>query len=281
MSNETTKRLSPLLRKLRGRFADRPARDAANEVGEPVLCALVRALLEWNVGEAAATSAYGRLCTCFVDFNELRVSSHDELAAALNGHPAAADRAARLRSCLGDVYRREHAMSMATLREAPKREARHYLESLDGVPRAVAARVGHEMLEIHAVPVDDRLRDLLEVEGVIEAGSTAEHAATELERAISASDLKEAVGLLLAWADADWTSRVRASIKPAKGVKAVKPAPRASEHAKRARTGAKAASSGASSGGTAKDSPKSARAKSKAPKEAKGASNARGRSAKK
>lgn len=272
MSNETTKRLAPLLRKLRGRFADRPARDAAPDGGEPLLCALVRGLLEWNAGQSEAGAAYARLCTCFVDMNELRVCSHEELAAALSEHPEAGDRAARLRSCLADVYRREHGMSMATLREAPKREARHYLESLDGVPRAVASRVAHEMLEIHAMPVDDRLRDLLEVEGVIDAGASADHAATELERAIPAAELKEAVALLLAWAEADWSSRVRASLKPTKAAKA---APRANEQGKARRASTKDAP------GEAKDAPKGpTRAKAKASKD-KGAPNARGRSAKK
>lgn len=222
MTNETTKRLAPLLRKLRSRFADRAPYSAAcadaSQV-EPVLCALVRALLEWNADERVAATAFARLCTCFVDLNEMRVCSHEEFVVALADHPAAADRAARLRACLADVYRREHTMSLAVLRDAPKREARHYLESLDGVPRAVAARIAHEVLEIHAIPVDDRLRDLLDREGVIHQGATPEHAAIELERAIPAADLKEAVTLLLAWAHVDGrTPDPRAKpANPAKG----------------------------------------------------------------
>lgn len=314
MSNETTKRLAPLLRKLRSRFADGAARrgaaapDQAQSHGEVVLCALVRALLEWNAGSRVGASTYTRLCDCFVDLNELRVCSHEEFAAALSGHPAGADRAARLRACLADVYRREHAMSLAVLLEAPKREARHYLDSLDGVPRAVASRVAHEVLEIHAVPVDDRLRDLLEAERVIEPGTTAEHAAAELERAIAATDVKEAVALLLAWAEEDW--RPAAAEAQAKASKSGKGASRAGEDATK-HTGGGSSDAGGSSGagGSAsagsgasgnhagkaskgKDSSKEgskdaakgkvpATAKSKVKQGAKGASNARGRSAKK
>lgn len=190
--------------------------------GEAVLGALVRALLEWNTAKGAGAGAYAQVCACFVDLNELRVCTHDDLVAALRDHPAASERAARVRACLADVYRREHAMSLAALREAPKREARQYLESLDGVPRAVAARVGLEMLEIHAVPIDDRLRDMLEAEGVIERGTTAEQAAAEVERAIAASDVREAVVLLRAWAEADWqpkASTARVAAKDTKGAK--------------------------------------------------------------
>lgn len=317
VSNETTKRLAPLLRKLRGRFADRAAIARAEpdgSQGEPVLCALVRALLEWNAGEGVAANGYAKLCACFVDLNELRVCSHEEFVAALAGHPAAADRAARLRACLADVYRREHAMSLGVLREAPKREARHYLESLDGVPRAVAARVAHEMLDIHAVPVDDRLRDMLEAEGLIDEGTTAEHAATELERAIASSETREAVALLLAWAETDWRAKdFEPRAKPGKASDVAKAsdagkveAGKASEAAKpgrAAKSGARTSESSSKGEKAGKDGPGKDReakvkeakvasdgtkAKGKGPsrakvaaKQSKGASNARGRSAKK
>lgn len=323
MSNETTKRLAPLLRKLRSRFADGAARrgsaaqDRIQSHGEVVLCALVRALLEWNAGWRVGASTYTRLCDCFVDLNELRVCSHEEFAAALSGHPAGADRAARLRACLADVYRREHAMSLAVLLEAPKREARHYLDSLDGVPKAVASRVAHEVLEIHAVSVDDRLRDLLEAERVIEPGTTAEHAAAELERAIAATDVKEAVALLLAWADEDWRPALaEAQVKASKsGIGASRVGEDATKHAgvgssdaggssgpASSASAGRGASGGSSSSGSSgqqagkaskgkesskegsKDAAKGkvpATAKSKVKQGAKGASNARGRSAKK
>lgn len=292
MSNETTKRLAPLLRKLRGRFAPQ-THDAAEpdaSGAEPLLCALVRALLEWNAGQSIAASAYAKLGACFVDFNEMRVCSHGEFAVALAGHPAAADRAARLRACLADVYRREHAMSLAVLREAPKREARQYLDSLDGVPRAVASRIAHEWLEIHAVPVDDRLRDLLADEGVIEEGTSAEHAAAELERAIPSSEAKDVVALLLAWAEADGHPR-DADDRPSHKTSA-KP----SASSKKAKQAAKDlasqlddahAPSGGANGGAKKTSKVAAKATAparsgtKAKQGAKGASNARGRSAKK
>ena len=272
------------------------------------MCALVRALLEWNAGEGVAANGYARLCACFVDLNELRVCSHEEFVAALAGHPAAADRAARLRACLADVYRREHAMSLGVLREAPKREARHYLESLDGVPRAVAARVAHEMLDIHAVAVDDRLRDMLEAEGVIEAGTTAEHAATELERAIASSETREAVALLLAWAETDWRAKdFEPRAKPgklsdagkldaSKLSDAVKPAKAAKSGARTSESSSKGEKAGKDGAGKDRDAKvkeakaanDGAKAKSKGPsrakvaaKQSKGASNARGRSAKK
>lgn len=251
MSNETTKRLTPLLRKLRVRLGDVPHRTIDESAGEPVLCALVRSLLAWNAGEAAAEAAFARLRAMFVDFNELRVCTIEELGAALAEHPGGVDIAARVRACLGDVYRREHAMSLAALREAPKREARHYLESLDGVPRAAASRVAQEMLDVHAVPVDDRLRGLLEQEGVIDEGTSADHAAVELERAISSNEAKGAVALLLAWADADGASiRIakagEAKAKVAKagaksaGAKSAEATPPKAERAPKAKEPAKA-----------------------------------------
>ncbi len=172
---------------------------------ETILLELVFALLAWNASTKQAHAALSRIGESVVDFNELRVCDEDEIEAlfACDNYHYAAERAARIRAALNDVFRRQHGMTLAGLREAPKREARHFLESIDGVPRYAAARVACGVLGVHAVPVDDRLRDLLARESVVAQSASVDEASNMLERAIASAESHAVVALLFAWSDAE------------------------------------------------------------------------------
>ena len=68
-----------------------------------------------------------------------------------------------------------------------KREARAYLESLDGIPDFVAKRVLLTVLGGHCFPLDERLLGVLQEAGILD-GESAEDASTKLERAIRAGE---------------------------------------------------------------------------------------------
>ncbi len=165
---------------------------------------LVYSLLLWESTLAKAELALKRIESSVADVNELRVCLPDEIHTMLGErYPLAPERAHRIRSALQDIYIREYAVSVDHLASLPKREARKYLETLHGAPSFVAARVTLLSLGGHAVPVDQKLLDLLIEHGVIEEGVSVERAASVLERHIKAADAREAHHLLQLFSDGE------------------------------------------------------------------------------
>jgi endonuclease III len=190
-----------------GKDPRRDARPGSRMLQPPpedsVLRHLVFAMLMWEATGAAAAPAYRKLKQAFVDFNELRVALPHEVAQVIGeSYPKAEERAARLKSMLLDVHRREHSLSLAKMLDVGKREARLYLESLDGAPAYAAARVFLVALGGHAIPIDERLRVLLVREKSAEDGLTPEQTASWAERQIKAGDALAAHVALQVWADA-------------------------------------------------------------------------------
>lgn len=179
-----------------------PTCHAFLEHDQPVLAELVRSFLIWEAGSAKAASAVRRIEQSVVDFNELRVCMHDEFIRLLGKTtPRTEERAMRMRAALNDVYLREHGMTLEHLPALGKREAREYLESIEGVPRFVAARTLLLALSGHAAPVDGRIHRALTAAKVVEPDSSPEDAAGQLERRIRAGELLEAYLLLQLHAD--------------------------------------------------------------------------------
>lgn len=155
---------------------------------DPLLHELVHAFLVWEAGIKLAEEGVEKLLRTHVDWNELRVSFSDEAAAVLGAkYPLATERCERLRATLNDVYEREDALTLDRLNEIGKREARTYLESLDGIPAFVARRVFLCALGGHCFPLDDRLLGVLQRGGLLD-DEDAEGASAKLERAVRAGD---------------------------------------------------------------------------------------------
>ena len=143
-----------------------------------------------------------RIEQAVVDFNELRVCMPGELIRIIGErYPRVEERARRLRAALHAVYARQHRVGLENLNEMSKREARDYLESLDGTPRFVAARVTLLCLGGHAAPIDGRILRRLADRGATEASATPETASAMLERKVRAGEMLEAYSLLQAWSD--------------------------------------------------------------------------------
>lgn len=134
---------------------------AALSNSDPI-AALVMSMLMWESTSDKAAAAYERLASRLVDFNELRICMPEETLDLLGPrYPLVQERSQRLRAILRNIYLREHAVSLAKLSDTNRREARKYLETLDGMVPYVAARVLLMCFETHAVPVDEQLRQLL------------------------------------------------------------------------------------------------------------------------
>jgi len=204
-TQEMPRELASLLKQLRGEYLqalEPVVEPALIDPSEPMLGHFVRSFLVWESTVAKAALAIRRIEQSVVDFNELRVCMPGEMVRVMGErYPRAEERARRMRAALNAIYSREHKVSLERLTEMSKRESREYLESLDGTPRFVAARVSLLGLAGHMAPVDGRMTRRLIERGVVEAESTPEAAAATLERKVRAAELPECYALLQAWAD--------------------------------------------------------------------------------
>lgn len=217
--SDPAKRFAALVKRLKGEYdtaaeapADAPPPSLAE--GDAVLDQLVHSFMLWETTSAQALAGLKRLREAFVDLNELRVCFPEEISTAIGERfPRSRERATRLRAVLNDIYRREHGLSLSRLVDQPKRDARSYLESLEGMPPFVAARVALLCFGGHAVPVDERLLALLTSERAVEPDVGVEDAAAWIERQVRANEAAATHLLLRRWADEDGSAPRR---KPAR-----------------------------------------------------------------
>jgi hypothetical protein len=205
--------IEALIKKLEKRYkgAEPSAPDGAEDPVEHLLWST----LLWDATPAKAREAYKRLTDAASDLNELRIMIHEEIAGLLGPrYPHVDERAARIRMVLNDVYNREHAVTLESLVKTPKREAKKYLDELDGATPFISARTMAVGLGGHAIPVDETLRRKLVDEGLLDEDADCATAAGSLERVIKASDGLEAIALFEAW-----TADEAGGRKPASGAK--------------------------------------------------------------
>jgi hypothetical protein len=163
---------------------------------------LVYSFLLWDSATNRADNAFKRLEETYVDMNDLRVSRTEEVMAVLGKtYPRADERVARIKASLRDVYLREHAVSLSSVASGGKREAKKYLDSLDGMHQFVAARVSLLALDSHAIPLEERVFAKLIKAEVFEPDSPIEKAVGSIERHVKATDGLQTYLLLQAWSE--------------------------------------------------------------------------------
>lgn len=143
-------------------------------------------------GDDVAERAVNRALTTLVDWNDVRVSSASELNLALgNTVPQGIQHCQRLIAALQAVFDRENKLSLERLRSVGRREARQYLEQLEGVDEYAAASVLLWSLGAHAIPVGDRLLSALRDADLVHPTATRAEVQAFLERHVSASEAQE------------------------------------------------------------------------------------------
>lgn len=206
----SSKKLASLVKRLRaaGRTEDTvedgapPFQHAPGSLGEPVVTELVYSMLLCDSTTGAAKASMKRLCESVVDANELRVWMPGEIGACIGErYPGASERALRIKAALWEIQRRQHAVTLEHLAALPGREARAYLDSIEGVTRYAAARVALGCLSIPCVPLDHRLAGLLVREGVLDADAPIAEAGAWLTRNIEPAEASLVHRLFQAWSD--------------------------------------------------------------------------------
>ncbi len=152
---------------------------------EQPLRMMVRSILHADATAEQTDEAMEKLDATFVDINELRVTPAKEIVEAVGkDFPRARDKALRIRQVLGGVYDRRNDLNIEYMAEMPKRELRRHLDEL-GMDTYSAALLVLTGFAGHAVPVDDSLRDALEMEEMIYPESEKDDVQGFLERIVS------------------------------------------------------------------------------------------------
>ena len=120
----------------------------------------------------------------FVDFNELRVAPLKEIVECLGkDYSEVRDKAQTLITVLNGVFNRSCGMTITYMQDMSKREIRRHLREL-GVPPFAEGLVSQSFFGVHAIPVDQSLFDVLQMNNLIHAESDIEDTQSFLERII-------------------------------------------------------------------------------------------------
>ncbi len=156
---------------------------------------LVLAALEENATRAKAQRALSTFRKEFVDINELRVAQPSELVELLGmRYPGTRQAAERVGKTLNAVFYHANDLTVEFMESLGKRDLRKLMDRLGFTPYVTAVM----LLEFggHAVPVDQDLVDSLEMEEMIEPGSTVAEVESFLESHIAHKDALSAHGAL-------------------------------------------------------------------------------------
>ncbi|NOS99068.1 MAG: hypothetical protein HOP29_00385, partial [Phycisphaerales bacterium] len=175
-------------------FAELKKRHGAVSHPEPSdpIQQMIVGVLSQDAPPGKVAAAVKALNETMVDFNEIRVSTTPELARVIRPYIGDGDgRADEIRRSLNAVYLKKHGLTLEFLRKLGRREARQWLEKLDGVSADTAASVILWSLGGHAIPVGRRLYEALRQAELVEPTATMEEVRAFLERNVPASDAKE------------------------------------------------------------------------------------------
>jgi len=164
-SKEYSKKIQKLYRSLK----KKPGRQALADYAEPV-DALVFAVVSENITESQALAAIKKLKDYFVDWNDLRVATVEEIAEVL-GPDFALGRniGTTLVSVLNAVFEKHNMLSLQSLRKLGKRPAKILLEKLTGMTPFVVDYCMLTSMQGHAIPLAPKMIEYLKTGGFIDA----------------------------------------------------------------------------------------------------------------
>ena len=150
-----------------------------------ILEAVIYGICHEGVTREQANQALSRFKDDFFDWNEVRVSSIEEIQGALAGLPDAEGRAQRVRRFLRQLFEKTYGFTLEPLVKKPLKESIKALEEYEALGSDyVEATVTQEALAGHAIPVDVPIRRGLARLGVAEPDVDPATLRASLERAV-------------------------------------------------------------------------------------------------
>ncbi len=150
-----------------------------------VLEAVVYGICHEGTTREQANQALSRFKDGFFDWNEVRVSSLEEIQNALAGLPDAEARAQRVRRFLRQLFEKTYGFTLEALTKKPLKESLKTLSEYEAFGSDyVEATVTCQALGGHAIPVDAPARRALERLGIADAETEPVALRSLLERAV-------------------------------------------------------------------------------------------------
>lgn len=150
-----------------------------------VLEATVYGICHEGATREQANQALSRFKDDFFDWNEVRVSSLDEIQSVLAGIPDPEARAFQIRRFLRQLFEKTYGFTLEQLAKKPLKEATKLLQEYEAFSSDyVLATVIQQALGGHAIPIDSAVRRGLERLGIAEASAETPALRATLERAI-------------------------------------------------------------------------------------------------
>jgi endonuclease-3 len=191
-SKEYSKKIQKLYRSLK----QKPGKHSPVAFDEPV-DALVFAIVSENLTESQAQAAMKKLKDYFVDWNDLRVASVDEIAEVLGPDvEPARSIAATLVGTLNAVFDKHNMLGLQSLRKLGKRPAKLLLEKLGGATPFVVDYCMLTSMQGHAIPLTPKMIEYLKTSQLINAEAGYEEIEGFLARLISIKNAYEFYSLL-------------------------------------------------------------------------------------
>jgi len=191
-SKEYSKKLRKLFSSLKREYP-KPEKIVYDEP----LDALVYAIVGENMSESATQSAMKKLADNFVDLNDLRVSSTEEIVEVLGADTSAIrDMALALTRVLRAVFNGCNMVSLKALKKIGKRPAKQTLEQINGINHFVIDYCMLTSLQAHAIPLTEKMIELLRISQVVHPDADEQEIKGFLARQISADRAYEFYALL-------------------------------------------------------------------------------------
>lgn len=173
-----------------------PAGQAAAKYDEPV-DALVCAAISENITEPQTQSVIKKLRDYFVDWNDLRVASVDEIVEVLGqDNPAARGIAETLVNSLKAVFEKYNMLGLQPLKKLGKRPAKQVLEKFNGATPFIVDYCMLTALEGHAIPLTPKMMEYLRTSTLVHAQASYDEIEGFLTRQIPAKNAYEFYSLL-------------------------------------------------------------------------------------
>ena len=167
---------------LKTRYKPKPERSGARLT---VVEAVIYGICHENTTREQANQALSRFKDGFFDWNEVRVSSLEEIQGTLAGLTDPEGRAQRIRRFLRQLFDRTYGFTLEALAKKPLKDALNSLEEYEALNSDyVAATVIHQALGGHAIPVDAFTHRALVRLGVTAPDTDLPTLRTILERAV-------------------------------------------------------------------------------------------------
>ena len=188
------KRLCNRLQRSGGKTIDSEPADVTTE--------LLLACLSEHMTESKTRSAFNKLRSNFVDYNELRVMRPAEVVEIL-GKGFAQYRPAfgQMVRVLRALFDEQDHLDLEHLKSVGKREARGFLEGLEGTSGYVVSRVMLRALGGHAFPIHKPMLQMLQAEEVVDTAADIATVQGFLERQITSKRIHKVYALLRRYTD--------------------------------------------------------------------------------